>query len=99
MRRQRPDRVTSPASPWYGYLTAVYGRPPTLPFALDRLNFFYHHDDTWPRHVEWPMAPCMSTRTPVVDAAMPPCRNATQRCARWSSDEAELGHGRGTASS
>ena len=78
----RPEIVTTADSPWIGYLTAVYGRRPVLPFVLRELNFFYHHDEHWPSDVEWPMAPCMSTRTPMADTSMRRCNSS--QCSRWS---------------
>ena len=64
-RSSIPDTITDPASPWMGYLTVVYGRAPTLPFELSRLNFFYHNDRRWNRRrrVPWPMATCRKRTT------------------------------------
>ena len=59
--RQIPSLVTNYSSPWYAYLRAVYPGPVSLPFALNRLNYFYHHDDAWDEahpNVSWPMATC-----------------------------------------
>lgn len=61
-----PRSVDSRSSPWYAYLAAVYGEAEVpLPFALSRLNFFYHNDLRWRRRfptVEWPMASCLFER-------------------------------------
>ena len=56
--RRVPLAITDPSSPWIGYLTAVYGSRPTLPFDMTKLNFFYHNHGRWPTSVEWPMAHC-----------------------------------------
>ena len=40
--RHLPALVEDPSSPWYAYLTTVYRKPPSLPFNLSNLNFFYH---------------------------------------------------------
>ena len=53
-----PEMITDPSSPWMGYLAAVYGSRPQLPFNMTALNFFYHNDESWPINVEWPMANC-----------------------------------------
>ena len=63
-----PRSVVTTASPWHGYLQAVYGAPVRLPFDLHSLTFFYHNDQEWRKknpHVHWPMASC-SLRTSVV---------------------------------
>ena len=54
----RPSTIDSTDSPWFGYLQQVYGKHVKLPFALDKLNFFYSRDESWPEHVEWPMGTC-----------------------------------------
>lgn len=43
--RSVPKILTTKASPWYSYLTAVYGTAPILPFKLGELSLFYHYDD------------------------------------------------------
>lgn len=83
----RPAVITSPDSPWFGYLAHVYGKAPVLPFQLSQLNFFYHRDSNWPAHIEWPMAPCLASaarpkshvRAPVQPG--PACPE--EACARW----------------
>ena len=59
-----PRMIHSRDSPWYAYLTAVYGGPPRLPVELSELNFFYHRDAAWVRRhptVVWPMATCRAS--------------------------------------
>ena len=59
----RPAWVHDVASPWIGYLRAVYRQDDIpLPFELSRLSFFFHNSDAWRAEhteVEWPMASCI----------------------------------------
>lgn len=73
----RPSSVTSPNSPWYSYLTHVYGLDVPLPFDLDDVNFWYHRHSAWPAAIEWPMASCGPRRR------QPRC--PPDQCARWRS--------------
>ena len=57
-----PTHIHDEGSPWYGYLHAVYGAAPHLPFDLTTLRMLYHHDHRWKRKhptVEWPMPACV----------------------------------------
>ena len=59
--RRIPRVIDNPSSPWIGYLSAVYGDQPQLPFDMTKLNYFYHNDVDWPAEVEWPMSNCQIT--------------------------------------
>lgn len=76
---RRPAYIQAADTPWFKYLWAVYGEPPALPFALFKLNFFYHHGHWWPKDVEWPMAQC--TTHGLVDTSTPLC--LSKQCSRW----------------
>ena len=76
---KKPAYIQSTDTPWFQYLWAVYGVPPALPFALYKLNFYYHHGYWWPKDVEWPMAQC--TTRGFVDMSTPLC--SSKQCSRW----------------
>ena len=72
--------IDTGTSPWYPYLSAVYGGRVPLPFNLTSLSFFYHNDANWRlRHprVDWPMATCNGEHR----SAHPPRRCAD--CSKW----------------
>lgn len=83
--RQLPAFVRDRASPWFGYLRAVYGTDVPLPFSLSKLRFFYHNGAPWQqRHpdVPWPLVACKGERSPEPLSHVPPCAHA--ECARWA---------------
>lgn len=91
-----PDAVESATSPWYNYLSAIYGHVmPPLPIeGLREFNLWYHNDRTiWDQRVPWPMATCEKLR--YVNSSLPshttrPWRLSpgdrrcpTEECERW----------------
>jgi hypothetical protein len=56
-----PGQVTSPASPWVGYLKAVYRGDVVLPFHLGAVSFLYLGSSAWrAMHLttHWPVPAC-----------------------------------------
>lgn len=80
-----PEILESEESPWYAYLEAVYGSPPTLPFNLSKLRFFYHNSFAWARKhgrsstVFLPIRPC--SRHKQAGRRMPNC--SADFCKLW----------------
>lgn len=75
-------------SPWYAYLEALYGKPPSLPFDISSLRYFYHATPVWLAkhpHSFLPMAPCNRSKKPVTD--LPNC--SKEYCARWRDPRAD----------
>eukprot|EP00930_Biecheleria_cincta_P018928 TRINITY_DN14596_c0_g2_i1.p1 TRINITY_DN14596_c0_g2~~TRINITY_DN14596_c0_g2_i1.p1 ORF type:complete len:467 (+),score=61.43 TRINITY_DN14596_c0_g2_i1:150-1550(+) len=69
-------------SPWYAYVEAVYGKPPSLPFDVSSLRYFYHATPVWlAKHPQsfLPMAPCNRSKKPLTD--LPNC--SKDYCASW----------------
>ena len=93
VRDYLPRVVTSSASPWFGYLAAIYPSL-ALPFDMEGLRWFYHNDGVlWPREVEWPMSTChMKHGTVDANASGPPCSSAV--CDRWRRHHHHHHHGR-----
>ena len=61
--------VESTASPWYGYLVAVYGGPVALPFELRQLRLFWKDTPLWRRRsprprVGLPLRECVGRPRP-----------------------------------
>lgn len=85
-----PISISSPQSLWYGYLTAVYTRPPPLPLATQELRFFYHNDASyWPPYVEWPMARCTMASDDARKGSAPSPACPASTCERWRQEARE----------
>lgn len=77
-----PGILDSQESPWYAYLDAVYGSPPTLPFRLSSLRFWYHNSISWSAahpYVFLPIAPCDRHNQPI--RHLPDCSH--HFCGLW----------------